>query len=45
MLILEKIFKSPRTMKAVFGLEVAKFNELAEALAHYIGQFNIYQNR
>ena len=32
MLILEKLFKSPRTMKAVFGLEVAKFNELAEAM-------------
>jgi len=32
MLILEKIFKSQRTMKAVFGLELAKFNELAQQM-------------
>ena len=32
MLILEKIFKNPRTMKAVFGLDLAKFNELAEGM-------------
>ena len=32
MLILEKIFKNPRTMKAVFGLDLAKFNELADRM-------------
>jgi len=32
MLILERLFKSQRTMKAVFGLDVAKFNELAEKM-------------
>jgi hypothetical protein len=29
MLILEKLFKSQRTMKVLFGLDVAKFNGLA----------------
>jgi len=33
MLILEKIITNPRTMKAVFGLDAAKFNELAEKMA------------
>jgi hypothetical protein len=32
MLILEKLFKSQRTMKAVFGLEGAKFTELAQQM-------------
>jgi hypothetical protein len=32
MLILEKLFKSQRTMKAVFGLDEAKFNALAERM-------------
>ena len=27
-----KTFKNPRTMKAVFGLGLAKFNELAEGM-------------
>jgi len=32
MLILEKLYKSPRTMKAVFGLDAASFHELAERM-------------
>ena len=32
MIILEKLFKSERTMKAVFGLDAAKFSELAQRM-------------
>lgn len=32
MIILEKLLRNPRTRKAVFGLDVAKFNELAERM-------------
>jgi hypothetical protein len=32
MFILQKLYKNPRTMRAVFGLDEAKFNELAERM-------------
>jgi hypothetical protein len=32
MLFLEKLYRNPRTMKAVFGLDAAKFNELARQM-------------
>jgi hypothetical protein len=43
MLILEKLFKNQRTMKALFGLDAAKFNGLAERMG--VEWFNVLKRR
>jgi hypothetical protein len=43
MLILEKSFKNQRTMKALFGLDAAKFNGLAERMG--VEWFNVLKRR
>ena len=43
MLILEKLFKNQRTMKAVLGLDMAKFTELAQGMDD--AWFNVLESK